>query len=88
MPKPNSKQFIFILFSLVQVIDFKSEGHSFKTITNDAVPADNLVAATKELALPSRQIYLIDVLRKLKNKELLAEPGSFAHGTLGLAYWA
>ena len=87
MPKPNSKQFIFILFSLVQVIDFKSEGHSFKTITNDAVPADNLVA-TKELALPSRQIILIDVLRKLKNKELLAEPGSFAHGTLALAYRA
>ena len=76
MPKQNSKKLILILFifslelvrsELVQVIDFKSEGHSFKTITNDAVPADNLVA-TKELALPSRQINLIDVLRKLKNK--------------------
>ena len=58
MPKQNSKKLILILFifslelvrsELVQVIDFKSEGHSFKTITNNAIPADNLVA-TKELA--------------------------------------
>ena len=58
MPKLCSKMFILflVIFSfklvrseVVQVIDFKSEGHSFKTITNDAVPADNLVA-TKELA--------------------------------------
>ena len=58
MPKQISMKFILILFffsfellrsELVQVIDFKSEGHSFKTITNNPIPADNLVA-TKELA--------------------------------------